>query len=107
MAMLSLYTPSNVGLFLEPYVFRADSRFAPSQWEPLLQSNAISHWLGTKLESALCVILLQVSLLNTLKREAGNNSILNIFIQTFFIKKVPLFSFITTNLTDSNKVCSH
>ena len=25
---------------------RADSRLPPSQWETLLQSNAISHWLG-------------------------------------------------------------
>ena len=32
---------------------RADSRLAPSQWEPSLQSNAVSHWLGTNLESAL------------------------------------------------------
>ena len=26
-----------------------------AQWETLLQSNAISHWLGTNLESALAV----------------------------------------------------
>ena len=26
---------------------RADSRLVPSQWETSLQSNAISHWLGT------------------------------------------------------------
>ena len=32
--------------------FWADSRFAPSQWEMSLQSNAVSHWLGTNLESA-------------------------------------------------------
>ena len=32
---------------------RADSRFTPSQWERSLQSNAVSHWLGTNLESAL------------------------------------------------------
>ena len=32
---------------------RADSRFAPSQWETSLQSNAVSHWLGVNLESAL------------------------------------------------------
>ena len=32
---------------------RADSRFAPSQWETLLQSNGISYWLGANLESAL------------------------------------------------------
>ena len=31
----------------------ADSNFAPSQWETSLQSNAVSHWLGTNLESAL------------------------------------------------------
>ena len=34
---------------------RADSRFAPSQWETSLQSNAVSHWLGANLESALGV----------------------------------------------------
>ena len=34
---------------------RFDSRFAPSQWETLLQSNTISHWLGANLESALWV----------------------------------------------------
>ena len=32
---------------------RADSRLAPSQWETLLQSNAVSHWLGLNLESAI------------------------------------------------------
>ena len=32
---------------------RADSRIASSQWESSLQSNAVSHWLGTNLESAL------------------------------------------------------
>ena len=32
---------------------RADSRFAPSNWETSLQSNAVSHWLGANLESAL------------------------------------------------------
>ena len=29
------------------------SRLVPSQWETSLQSNAISHWLGANLESAL------------------------------------------------------
>ena len=32
---------------------RADSRFAPSQWEAVLHCNGVSHWLGTSLESAL------------------------------------------------------
>ena len=34
---------------------RADSRFAPSQWETALLCNKVSHWLGTSLESALCI----------------------------------------------------
>ena len=34
---------------------RADSRFAPRQWETSLQSNAISHWRGANLESSLYV----------------------------------------------------
>ena len=33
--------------------FRADSRFAPSQWETALLCNDVSHWLCTSLESAL------------------------------------------------------
>ena len=34
-------------------ITRADSRFAPSQWETSLQTNAVSHWLGANLELAL------------------------------------------------------
>ena len=30
------------------WCIRADSSFAPSQWETSLQSDAISHWLGAK-----------------------------------------------------------
>ena len=46
-------TKSSVGrlrIFLK--MFRADSRLAPSQWETL-QSNTVSHWLGSNLVSAL------------------------------------------------------
>ena len=32
---------------------RVESRFAPSQWEPALLYNDVSHWLGARLESAL------------------------------------------------------
>ena len=39
-----LYTQYNV---------RADSRFAPSQWETALLCNDVSHWLGAILELAL------------------------------------------------------
>ena len=35
------------------YIHRADSKFAPSHLETSLQSNAVSHWLGANLESAL------------------------------------------------------
>ena len=34
--------------------FKADSRFAPSQWEALL-CNGVFNWLGASLESALDV----------------------------------------------------
>ena len=33
--------------------YSAESRLRPSQWETLLQSNAVSHWLGANLGSAL------------------------------------------------------
>ena len=32
---------------------RADSKFAPSQWETVLLCNNVSHWLGANQESAL------------------------------------------------------
>ena len=32
---------------------RTESRLAPSQWEPALLCNDVSHWLGASLESAL------------------------------------------------------
>ena len=37
------------------YDTRADSTFAPSQWEATLHCNDISHWLGASLETTLCV----------------------------------------------------
>ena len=38
------------------HLIRADSRLAPSYWERSLQSNAVSHWLGANLESALLMV---------------------------------------------------
>ena len=38
---------------VSPIAPRADSRIMISQWETSLQSNAVSHWLGANLESAL------------------------------------------------------
>ena len=34
-------------------IHSVDSRLLPSQWEMSLQSDPVSHWLGTNLESAL------------------------------------------------------
>ena len=34
-------------------LYKADSRFAPSQWETALLCNDVSHWLGASLASAL------------------------------------------------------
>ena len=50
MSSCSLYTDAVAFYHMQT---TADSRFTPSQWETSLQSNAISHWLGTNLESAL------------------------------------------------------
>ena len=45
-----------IAVILRMICYRADFRLAPSQWEMLLQSYSVSHWLGTNLESALCYI---------------------------------------------------
>ena len=41
---------------------RANSRFEPSQWGMSLQSNAVSHWLGANIESALILASMSVCL---------------------------------------------
>ena len=46
------------------YIYRADSRFAPSQWETTLLCNDVSHWLGTSIESAIYIYIYR-------EREAG------------------------------------
>ena len=40
------------GMYSTTTYSSADSRFASSQWEALLQSNTVSHRLGANLESA-------------------------------------------------------
>ena len=37
-------------------IHRADSRFAPSQWETALLCNDVSHWLGASLESVVNIL---------------------------------------------------
>ena len=46
----SIITGSTVQGFLS--ITRADSRFAPRQWETALLCNDVSHWLGANLKSA-------------------------------------------------------
>ena len=52
-----VYIASQLSVHVELVVhqYRADLRLAPSQWETPLQSNAISHWLGANLKSALWI----------------------------------------------------
>ena len=45
-------TSLTVGPILDD-IWRADSRFAPCQWEMALLCNDVSHWLDASLESAL------------------------------------------------------
>ena len=52
--IIELYWLLVMGVFKH---YRANSRLALSQWETSLQSNAISHWLDTNLESALHYII--------------------------------------------------
>ena len=40
------------------YWYKADSRFAPSQWEMALLCNNVSQWPGTNLESALLISII-------------------------------------------------
>ena len=48
-----MYTCDDHDIHCQSQYPGADPRFAPSQWETLLQSNGVSHWLGANLESVL------------------------------------------------------
>ena len=51
---------ATICIFLGMYhimLIRADSRFAPSQWETALLCNDVSHWLGANLGSSLYMLL--------------------------------------------------
>ena len=41
--------------------YRADCRFAPSQWETVLFCNDVSHWLGANLDSVLYYFVAAIS----------------------------------------------
>ena len=67
----------------DPFCHRADSRFAPSQWETSLQSNAVSHWLGANPESALNYIHIKQTSLQT---SCGDTCLIHLI----FIKGIPI-----------------
>ena len=52
--------------------YKADSRLAPSQWETLLWSNTVSHWLGANLESSLKKLTVYMFLVETNEEPIGN-----------------------------------
>ena len=60
------------------------SRLAPSQWETPLQSNGISHWLGTNLESSLYSDqstnseLTYVIVNNSFSQQHGNDKVISV-----------------------------
>ena len=56
-SLMTLKQTLSLLLFYTNCLYRADSRFAPSQWETVLLCNHVSHWLGASLESALSVSL--------------------------------------------------
>ena len=52
LVIVSAVTQAGVTIKCQKYL-RTDSMFAPSQRETALLRNAVSHWLGTNLESVL------------------------------------------------------
>ena len=50
-----LTTRTSVQIWETLIAYRADSRFAPSQWETALLCSDVSYWLSESLESALCL----------------------------------------------------
>ena len=51
--------------------YRADSSFAPNQWEPLLFCIVVSHWLGSSLETALELHIAEMAKKSNLVRESS------------------------------------
>ena len=51
----------DIGQNISSHIYRAITRFAPSQWETALLCNAFSHWLGASLESVLHLYVVYLS----------------------------------------------
>ena len=67
---------------------RADSRFAPSQWETSLQSKAVSHWLGVNLESTLSYC--PGVLVNTLRPRLSESNFVDDIFKCIFLNEIPI-----------------
>ena len=69
------YCLKNISLFAEVsmWIYKADYRFAPSQWETALLCNDFSHWLGANLESVLDILLFIMTLF--LRKKNPHNTI--------------------------------
>ena len=83
---------------------RADSRFAPSQWETSLQSNAVYHWLGANPESPLMTLTLII--LMKLTTKTCSASFLASSVSTSLPSARPAFSSDTINLLKWPEVSS-
>ena len=72
---------------MNAYVIRADSKFAPSQWKTALFCNDVFHWLGTRLESALCYVT------SLIKSAKPNNHLEDCWLKqyTYFFSSYPNF----------------
>ena len=64
--------------------YRADSRFAPSQWEMALLCNNVSYWLGANLESALHYIFTYHL---TYKWHYGQEIYLSLYIMDYVVNE--------------------
>ena len=88
---------------------RADSRFAPSQWETALLCNDISHWLGASLESALlshCLVWDRVGSGNDFLPD-GTKPLPDTFILTYCQRDSFCCLFIFTRCSPSSNIkCS-
>ena len=86
---LQLHLPRANELRLYVYIgYRADSRFAPSQCETSSQSNAVSHWLGTNLESALIGDSNALGLLLNLLQEQHRDQVVFSVMTRLFVKLI-------------------
>ena len=63
---------------------RADSRFAPSQWETKLLCNDVSHWLGASLESALILMQAYNTMTIVLNNDHRNQHQLDCLLNNVF-----------------------